>query len=145
MQYFPSSWYIWTLSSSGKLLVGTLVVTGLLVGYWIAKRPRLLSVAWLPGCGVAGLAIVGQVLTAQILAIDPHRDLGRVPLSPVLAWLASVGAVVLSFGAPLMVGVAAGLVVFARNRAARAWAAALALCTVYSMWLAPWILYVVAD
>jgi hypothetical protein len=121
------------------------VVFGLLavVGALTAMRwPGLTRAMLVPIC-IGGL--VAYLLTLRILAVDPERTLGFVPLWRPLAWLATGLALFLPFASSWAIGVGGGSVVFRPQQSSLGRRLGLLVASLIAFEVGLWCLEVVAD
>ena len=141
---FPTTWYFsMGYSTVGKALFICGVAVGIITGGWFGRR------AWFKLSVDAGVVSIIQatlavhILTIAVLAIDPQRNIDGIPLPLGIAVLALPLALMLDLLAPVLLGVAIGghVVKPTVGRSGWWWIPAMA----YSVWIAPWAGFYLAD
>jgi hypothetical protein len=144
----PANWSFWVASINFWPLVYVVSLGGVgaIVAYWLRAASwsgvasRAIVVA------LVGLSLGLHLLTSCVLAVDPQRNSGDIPLPfpfPGIAKLLLLLAIIpglLSQG--FLLG---GLSRAGENKPSVMWKAAHVAAVVYSIWVLPWALGVISD
>lgn len=143
---FPTTWFGSVGSAFAIAVTVGLGVAGAALALWLERRqPRR---GWLaPTTAVTlGLAVLAHALTAWVLALDTHRDAGRIPLPAPFGAIAAGANLVLIVVAPLFGGAVLGALLAGAGRVERRALLVLALLVAaYALWISPWVAYVLFD
>ena len=143
---FPSSFEIWEYNEFGRALFYSILVLGISGGFVVSWRRNVARAASWVCCGLLACAVAAHFSTLWILAVDPHRNTGRVPLPQPFPVIAYGSAFLLALVGPPVAGFLLGhLLALKRGTGHTTAALAYASVAVYALYITPWTLAVIAD
>jgi hypothetical protein len=148
MHLLPSRWYAFDYSTSAWIFFAVLAALACLATLLrLREKPVLLTRA-LTACSwtTLGIVLLGHALTIWILSVDPQRNATALPLPQPFAFLALPLTTALLAWLPIYLGLVGGALMLARrSRLSPALVAFATLVAAYSVWVKPWIGYIIAD